>query len=596
MQGRQRDFEDEVVQKLTLWCGEPATWHTKKKVIETFKNSPMWNSWVTAGHNEKKLVNLINRLKIKNLEDGHDNHNGGGASEFEPLKPEFVENTADAEGEKRKRREQEHSSQDAVLTTAECTKPAAENGDEDRRTSARIRAPRHKAPPTGLFSTVFFQHGDATESLRIGGRTLRRVHADPNIFLIDGFLTEFEMQHLDSLITPATFAKSYTDAEDGTKVVDDYRTSTFVHLAKACDTYIRNIESRAANMIGMPPDMVEPLQVVKYSQGQKFETHHDMGTLGEDNTVEQVIPPRRLVTFFIYLNSLPKDAGGHTEFPLLHLKVQPVRGQALLFCNVCQCGKPDSRVIHRACAVKGNHLKVGMNLWVVDQSLAGLACVGKGGAGGRRRGTPGAVILKEKGGKSKGGSTVEEGEGSAKKKKEKKGGLLQMVAHGEVRAGLSLLQVGKRVKRDLKGTHVKKETYDVRTGPSLSLPLSRPAPRKARKTEKFVGQEEVAHVRCGICGRVFKNALAARSHALQSQDEAHQEYRRKHNGVTPGLFCRSKNKGQEKENGEETPKGGNPAQVLGLFLRRGTGRCVANVLLMCCYVLLMCCQCVAMCC
>lgn len=132
-----------------------------------------------------------------------------------------------------------------------------------------ITAPvsRWQAPPPGLFSTVFFQHGDASETLRIGGRTLRRVHADPNIFLIDGFLTELEIEHLDSLVTPASFVKSYTDAEDGKKVVDDYRTSTFVHLGKSCDTYIRNIESRAANMIGMPADMVEPLQVVKYSEG-----------------------------------------------------------------------------------------------------------------------------------------------------------------------------------------------------------------------------------------------------------------------------------------------------------------------------------------
>jgi hypothetical protein len=215
-EGRQRDFEDEVVANLTLWCGDQTKWNTKKKVIETFKNSPMWTSWMTAGYNEQKLVNLINRLKIKHLEDGHNNHNGGGASEFEPLKPEFLEMpTNDAEGALRRHREPEHSSQDAALTAER----AAENGDEDRRASARIRAPRHKAPPTGLFSTVFFQHGDATESLRIGGRTLRRVHADPNIFLIDGFLTEFEMQHLDCLISPATFAKSYTDAEDGTKVV-----------------------------------------------------------------------------------------------------------------------------------------------------------------------------------------------------------------------------------------------------------------------------------------------------------------------------------------------------------------------------------------
>ena len=36
----------------------------------------------------------------------------------------------------------------------------------------------------------------------------------------------------------------------------------------------------------------------------------------------KVVAPRRLVTFFVYLNSLPNGAGGHTEFPLLKLKVQ----------------------------------------------------------------------------------------------------------------------------------------------------------------------------------------------------------------------------------------------------------------------------------
>ena len=68
-----------------MWCGEPTTWNTKKKVIETFKHSPMWTSWFKAGHNEQKLVNFINRLKIKHLEEGGGTHaGGGGVSSFEP--------------------------------------------------------------------------------------------------------------------------------------------------------------------------------------------------------------------------------------------------------------------------------------------------------------------------------------------------------------------------------------------------------------------------------------------------------------------------------------------------------------------------------
>ena len=70
-EGRQSDFEEEAVQKLKAVCGEPSQWNTKKRVIEFFKASPMWAAWTKAGHNEQKLVYFINRLKIKHLEDGH---------------------------------------------------------------------------------------------------------------------------------------------------------------------------------------------------------------------------------------------------------------------------------------------------------------------------------------------------------------------------------------------------------------------------------------------------------------------------------------------------------------------------------------------
>ena len=82
-QGGQSDFEGEVESKLQIWCGKPTTWNTKKKVIEAFKTSPMWAQWVKAGHNEQKLVNLINRLKVKHLEDRHNKDTGEGVNEFE---------------------------------------------------------------------------------------------------------------------------------------------------------------------------------------------------------------------------------------------------------------------------------------------------------------------------------------------------------------------------------------------------------------------------------------------------------------------------------------------------------------------------------
>ena len=92
---------------------------------------------------------------------------------------------------------------------------------------------------------------------------------------------------------------------------------------------------------------VEGLQIVSYTDGQKFETHHDIGPIDDAcEHVVTVVPPRRIITLFVYLNDLPEGIGT-TNFPLLKpqqhshagsedcLRVQPKRGRALLFCNVC---------------------------------------------------------------------------------------------------------------------------------------------------------------------------------------------------------------------------------------------------------------------
>jgi len=126
--------------------------------------------------------------------------------------------------------------------------------------------------------------------------------------------------------------------------------------------------------------------------------------------------------------------------------------------------------MRRACPVKGNHLKVGMNLWVVDQSLAGLACVGSK----KMKKTAGAVVLQKK---SKCGGKAAEAQGCAK------GGLLQRVADGAMSSGAP-------------------------RPPARAL--------KPRASEQQGGGEDEASeamAQCGICQRVFKNALAARRYS-----------------------------------------------------------------------------------
>jgi len=176
--------------------------------------------------------------------------------------------------------------------------------------------------------------------------------------------------------------------------------------------------------MGLPAGQVEPLQVVSYRDGQHFRPHHDAGTLESDDDDDEegggqeegkdggvasasninnssgsgngatpahedaatskkttgeeeeeaskkykvaLVAPRRLVTFFVYLNTLPPGVGA-THFPALGLHVQPKARSALVFCNVQPNGHPDPATVHEAQPVGEGYRKFGLNLWISDTS------------------------------------------------------------------------------------------------------------------------------------------------------------------------------------------------------------------------------------
>jgi hypothetical protein len=199
------------------------------------------------------------------------------------------------------------------------------------------------------------------------------IHSNPNVYLIRDFINVSEINYLDGICTNCrnSFRSSFTENSDNEEVVSEERTSQFVHLHKSEDRIVRGIEQKAADLVGLSPVCVEPLQIVSYRAGEKFNLHHDAGSLDEDGNVEMVYP-RRLVTLFVYLNNLP-EGEGHTEFPLLNgLSVTPRRGCAVMFCNVLCDGTVDKRTVHQANPVSGSLTKYGLNVWLTDTNLQEL--------------------------------------------------------------------------------------------------------------------------------------------------------------------------------------------------------------------------------
>eukprot|EP01039_Chlorochromonas_danica_P008458 gene8458-9324_t len=226
-------------------------------------------------------------------------------------------------------------------------------------------------------------HGDP-QYLSFGRRTVHVVHREPNIFVIEDFLSPSELDYLDRLVScnPQSFCKSYTEDGEKRKVISSERTSTFFHLTKSQDAVVRRIEQRAADFVGLHLHFVEPLQVVRYLGDQQFALHHDAGTLLPCGAVEAVYPLRYL-TFFVYLNSLPFGLGG-TAFPRLGIEVYPRRGSAVLFGNLLSDLQPDPRTVHCARPVSAPGLtKYGLNIWISvedQQEYVDMPVTIKGGA------------------------------------------------------------------------------------------------------------------------------------------------------------------------------------------------------------------------
>ena len=102
---------------------------------------------------------------------------------------------------------------------------------------------------------------------------------------------------------------------------ESIRTSSTAMLP-AGDPVVKRITERASYLTGYPYANIEPLQLVKYTAGQRYEPHFDYGEACDFE--ENMGKGHRHVTMLVYLNNLPAGAGGHTPFPKLNVQVDPV--------------------------------------------------------------------------------------------------------------------------------------------------------------------------------------------------------------------------------------------------------------------------------
>lgn len=184
-----------------------------------------------------------------------------------------------------------------------------------------------------------------------------RKPSEPWVIILDDFLTHAEC---DAII--AAGSNSGTDwgrsmAGDG---VQASRTSSTAWCQGKClqDPTVQRVERRVSDLLGgIPMENAEPMQVLRYEQGQFYKTHHDQ------NSPRASAWGPRMFTIFMYVGD--GYTGGETHFPKLNLTIPAGKGRACIWTSVLDSDpyQRDDRTDHESLPVASG-VKYGVNYWV----------------------------------------------------------------------------------------------------------------------------------------------------------------------------------------------------------------------------------------
>ncbi|KAJ6683827.1 hypothetical protein OIU85_007515 [Salix viminalis] len=204
---------------------------------------------------------------------------------------------------------------------------------------------------TGAFTKAF----DPTRATQVSWK--------PRAFVYTGFLSDEECDHLINLAKGKLVKSMVANDETGESMDSEERTSSGMIIFETEDEIVSDVEARIAAWTFLPEENGEPIQILRYEHGQKYEAHIDYFM----DKVNQEVGGHRVATVLMYLSDVNK--GGETVFPASEAKgsqpkddrwsdcakngyaVKPNKGDALLFFSLHPDATPDPDSLHASCPV-----------------------------------------------------------------------------------------------------------------------------------------------------------------------------------------------------------------------------------------------------
>jgi prolyl 4-hydroxylase len=178
----------------------------------------------------------------------------------------------------------------------------------------------------------------------------REVHlllalGSPRIVLFANLLSAEECEQLIEMSRGKLARSSVVNAETGNYDLHPHRTSSGTHFARGENELIVRVERRISELVQLPIERGEPLQILHYQPGGEYKPHFDYFDPAHPGN-EAVLKHggQRVATLVMYLNDV--EAGGSTIFPTVGLDVLPRRGNAVYFAYTTEQGELDARSLH----------------------------------------------------------------------------------------------------------------------------------------------------------------------------------------------------------------------------------------------------------
>ncbi len=168
---------------------------------------------------------------------------------------------------------------------------------------------------------------------------------NPTLALLDGVVSADECAALIALARPRLQPSTVVDPDSGHDVVASYRASFGMFFRPAENDLIARLDRRFSEVMRLPLDHGEGIQVLRYEVGGETAPHHDF--LAPTNAANQASLARsgqRVSTIITYLNDV--EAGGETVFPLGGWSIAPHQGHSLYFESCKLDGQVDPQSLH----------------------------------------------------------------------------------------------------------------------------------------------------------------------------------------------------------------------------------------------------------